>query len=261
MKQEENALCRVAVLDDNLEEGLRQKTITEQYFGTNNEWNLDIKVFQDSKLLMEELKAAEYYDIFLLDYELPDKSGLAVANEIRRYYDEPVFIFVTNYVQYAVQAFEVNAFRYIPKKLLEEKLPEAYKAILPKVAQKDKRIIRVNTVESFDVIYLKDIFYIRKEGKYSIMHHRRGEIRIQKAISAVLKDLEVMGGSEFMLSDKGCIVNVTYIISCSRERLVMADDTALPVSRSKYKKIREQAEAMIEAKCNIIRRKVREGKR
>ena len=117
---------------------------------------------------MEELKAAEYYDIFLLDYELPDKSGLAVANEIRRYYDEPVFIFVTNYVQYAVQAFEVNAFRYIPKKLLEEKLPEAYKAILPKVAQKDKRIIRVNTVESFDVIYLKDIFYILKEGKDTV---------------------------------------------------------------------------------------------
>lgn len=82
-----------------------------------------------------------YKGIFLVHSSIYEKTSGAymyrVAKEIRQYYNEPIIVYVTNHVEYAIQAFEVNAFRYIPKALLREKLAEAYDVLLPKLDQLD----------------------------------------------------------------------------------------------------------------------------
>ena len=67
------------------------------------------------------------------------KNGLEVAREIRRYYADPTMIFITNYMDYAVDAYEVNTYRYIPKTKMEEKLPEAYESLLPELMKREEQ--------------------------------------------------------------------------------------------------------------------------
>ena len=48
-------------------------------------------------------------------------------------------IFITNYMDYAVDAYEVNTYRYIPKTKMEEKLPEAYESLLPELMKREEQ--------------------------------------------------------------------------------------------------------------------------
>ena len=66
---------------------------------------------------------------------------MEVSREIRKLYPEPVIIFITNYADYAIEAYEVNTFRYIPKSRLERKLSEAYDALFPMLMEKKRKIL------------------------------------------------------------------------------------------------------------------------
>ena len=57
---------------------------------------------------------------------------------------DPVFIFVTNHVDYAVDAYEVNTYRYIPKGVLTEKLPQALGTLLPSLQLKEEQYYIIN---------------------------------------------------------------------------------------------------------------------
>ena len=47
--------------------------------------------------------------------------GIEAAKRIRAEYPEPIIIFATNYPEYAIDAYEVNTWRYIQKKKLKKK--------------------------------------------------------------------------------------------------------------------------------------------
>ena len=52
-------------------------------------------------------------------------NGMELAATIRTYLPGALIIFITAYTKYALDAFELSAFRYIDKEMLPEKLPTA----------------------------------------------------------------------------------------------------------------------------------------
>jgi DNA-binding LytR/AlgR family response regulator len=63
-------------------------------------------------------------DLLLLDIEMPDLDGMALA---ARYAHLPPVVFVTAHDEYAVRAFEANAIDYLLKPVRAERLAEALK--------------------------------------------------------------------------------------------------------------------------------------
>ena len=97
-----------------------------------------IETFQNAEWFLGGL-GEEQFDIYILDVEMPRKTGLEVAREIRKRYPEPVLIFATNFADYAIEAYEVNTYRYIPKEVLEEKLKAALDALLPQILEREEK--------------------------------------------------------------------------------------------------------------------------
>lgn len=64
-------------------------------------------------------------------------------------------IYITNQTEYAPEKYEVNPFRYLPQKLLVQKLPEAYKAFC-----KEIQTCKPYTEYSFGSISCDEIYYI-----------------------------------------------------------------------------------------------------
>ena len=56
---------------------------------------------------------------------MPHMNGMELAATIRTYLPGALIIFITAYTKYALDAFELSAFRYIDKEMLPEKLPTA----------------------------------------------------------------------------------------------------------------------------------------
>ena len=76
----------------------------------------------------EELLASkEQPDILFLDIQMPGKSGMETAVELRKKWRETVLIFVTALEEYVFRAFDVGAFHYLVKPFTDEKFAEVLK--------------------------------------------------------------------------------------------------------------------------------------
>ena len=77
-------------------------------------------------------------------------------------------VFITSYLQYAVEGYEVKAFSYIPKNLLEEKLEATLLGIFGEMQEKNEKYYFVETNSRFERIEYKEIIYVYKNNKMCI---------------------------------------------------------------------------------------------
>ena len=52
---------------------------------------------------------------------MPDLSGLELAKELTRRFNDPIIFFITNYEHYLDEAFDIHAFRYLYKPVEQER--------------------------------------------------------------------------------------------------------------------------------------------
>ena len=65
-------------------------------------------------------------DVIFLDIQMPGKTGLELIEEVSALTD---VVFVTAYDEYAIKAFEVNAYDYLLKPVSPERLAETIKKL------------------------------------------------------------------------------------------------------------------------------------
>ena len=231
-------MIRIAILDDSDKDRTFINNITNKYFNRKG-IRSEIYLFSKAEILLIELKEKEYYDIFMLDIELPEQSGILVAKETRKYLPESFVIFISNYEEYALEGYKVRAFRYINKDMqrLENLLEEALDCIVPIIEQKNEKEYLYIAGSSFGKILYRNIYYIVKDHKYIIIYYRGGVIKERKTLQEVYQELDA---EEFFYIDKGCIVNVCHVCSCDREKVYLTGGTELHISRSKYEMVREK---------------------
>ena len=82
-----------------------------------------------------------------------------------------------------------------------------------------------------------EIIRVVKDHKYIILYYRGGVIKERKTLQEVYQELDA---EEFFYIDKGCIVNISHVCSCDRERVCLTGGTELHVSRSKYEMVRQK---------------------
>ncbi|KIL39998.1 hypothetical protein SD70_16610 [Gordoniibacillus kamchatkensis] len=77
--------------------------------------------FRNPKLALEHADKSRPEAVFL-DIEMPEMSGIELAERILARHPDTMIVFVTVYDEYAVKAFELNAIDYILKPLHAERL-------------------------------------------------------------------------------------------------------------------------------------------
>lgn len=232
-------MLRVAVLDDQKEyleqiEKITKKSLLEMGI------LYELKTYTEEKQLFMDLEDKEFYDIFLLDMKLQKLTGLQAARRIQDYIAEPVIIYITNFVEYAPEAFEVNAYRYIPKVMLETQLPKAYASLYPKLERRKEEVYVIEKNHELEYIPLQNIFYIKKEGKYTAIVYSAGEGKVRRPLEIVLEELNSRKTFFFLQIDRGCAVNVRHVIALKDQQIYLRDRTALSISRPRLNQVKEE---------------------
>jgi Response regulator of the LytR/AlgR family len=80
--------------------------------------------FEDSIKALQFLKSKKV-DVIFLDINMPQLDGMALGKIINNFKNKPAIVFITAYRDYAVNAFEINAFDYILKPYSKERIADA----------------------------------------------------------------------------------------------------------------------------------------
>jgi DNA-binding LytR/AlgR family response regulator len=160
---------------------------------------------------------------------------MQLAHAIRQKYDEPYIIFVTSHLEYSVKGYEYHAWRYITKDKMKETLPFALESLMKKIEEKGNNFYIIELYSKISKIACHDIFWMHKEGKYTVFHTKQGEVRERKALAKIYNDLQ---DDAFIFTDRSFIVNLRHVMTLGDHIIIMRNGDKIPVSIPQFHKVK-----------------------
>lgn len=230
-------MIRIAICDDEeravaLHEKIVKDSLQAQGIG------YEVTAYTQSRNLLYDITDdGIFFDLILLDIEMPGISGMEIPQQIKGFLPNVKIIFVTSHTEYAIDAFELAIFRYVPKNNLEVKLTaaviDAAKLIELEVGQE----YTIQTANRMEKIPYKDIFYIQRDGKNASIISSAGVSKVRKSLQQVFDELNA---PEFIFIDRGYIVNIIQIMKVSDSMALLKNGEQLPISRSHLQEVKQQ---------------------
>jgi two-component system LytT family response regulator len=173
----------------------------------------DITIFNDPLDSLISV-SKNNYDIVFLDIQMPNITGLELANKILELSPNSFIIFQSAYDQYAIEAFKVGGVDYILKPTTKENIEKAIQKVkkyiqtLPKTPQNKK--IMGKKGNNIYLVNLDDIYYIKADLDEVIIRIKETDFYLRKKIGQMSELLE---GKNFFRIHRSIIVNVDKIHS------------------------------------------------
>lgn len=118
-------MLKIAICDDEPQAAAQEEAIVRDSLracGIAGE----VTRYTHSQTLLDDLTDdGFFYDLLLLDIEMPGLDGMEMARRCREILPKVRIIFVTSHREYAIDAFELSIFRYVPKSDRETRLAAA----------------------------------------------------------------------------------------------------------------------------------------
>ncbi len=230
-------MIRIAICDDEQKAvALHEKIVRSslQACGIGYE----ITTYLESRnLLCDITEDGFFYDLILLDIEMPGIDGMELVRQIKAFLPNGKVIYVTSHTEYAIDAFELSIFRYVPKSSLENKLAHAVEDAARLIELESGREYVIRTANRMEKIPYKDIFYIRRDGKNASIVSGAGTSKVRKSLQQVFDELD---SPEFIFIDRGYIVNIIQMMKVSNGMAVLKNGEQLPISRSHLQEVKRQ---------------------
>ena len=216
---------RIAICDDNENDIERTREYIEKIF-TGAEI-ADMLICTDGHSLLSELKNKSM-DIVFLDIEMPGINGLETARKIREFDKHIMIVFLTGYIEFSLQGYEVSAFRYILKNQDESYYLQNFAEIHNEYVLKNKTLV-IDARSGTKIFFLNDIFFIEVMNKDISIHTHDKSYEFSKTLSWVESRVDTVF---FVKSHKSFIINAAHIDKIENSSIVFKNGKAIPLSRS-----------------------------
>ena len=200
---------KIAVCDDEpiFLEMIRKEL--EQYYKS---LDVMIETFHSGEDLLRVIKRnPQIYRCIFLDIEMPGLSGLDTAEKVKEMGLSIPVILLTSHTEYAMQGYEVGAFRFLGKPVEQEKLHQALESVEKMEAEGRRLSVRVDG---------KDLFIQTEKERYLI----RGKIKDQ---------LFQLPEEQFFQIHRSWIINLRKVYSYDGKKVFLTEGTQIPVGRNR----------------------------
>lgn len=229
-------MLQIAVCDDEQFYRDKMKNLLERYM-QENALLYALHTFLSGEELLKECEDNMKFDIVFLDINMEEMDGIRTAERIRAYHSDTYIVFVTAFIDYALEGYKVNAVRYLMKDNLEGALEECMRAILQKrqIAQ-----VTFTFLEGEKKLYTDRIIYVESRGHKSLFHYMEagaGIYQIYSKLDILEKQLE---GHCFLRIHKSYLVNMRHIRKVSNYTVFLDTGEELSVPRSRFQVVKEK---------------------
>lgn len=218
-------MYRIAVCEDepNLREGLCAQC-REIMSGLDVEY--EIVPFTSAEALEAALTDGERFDLLCLDILLTGKTGMELALELRKRDERTDVLFVTGFVEYALEGYKTNAVRYLLKPV---KRPELEEALLTCLRRKDQpKTVTLRGGGKVTALSLEDIRYVESRNHDCVFHMIQGE----RSFSIPLIQVEqLLPKEQFCRCHNSYLVNLAQVKEVSGRTALLSAGGHLPIGR------------------------------
>jgi len=231
---------KVLIIEDEQIIANRVLRMTKSYFGSI------LQSIDHCADISEGLKHLQNHqiDLLLLDLNLNGESGFEVLKNVVGQSFQTIII--SAYKDKALTAFEYGVLDFVPKPFIEKRLHQAFdrtnqESSAP-LEQSKLKFLSILKKGNHQLLDIKQLMYIKGARVYTELYLKDGSIEIH---NKSLESLILLLPSHFERIHKSYIVDMKEIIELKAESggkytAVIKSGQSLPVSRSKYKVLKEQ---------------------
>lgn len=233
---------KIAICDD--EEHYISKIkelMTKCYIDSKKIDFYEFKNGEDFLLAYESKK----YDIIVLDIEMDGLNGIDVAKEIRKSDSTVIIAFLTSHQEFAVDGYEINAFRY----LLKGQPDEMYIRQLTSIFKEYNQTHITFPIQIKSAIYnisVSDIQYFEVFKRMIVVHSATDNYKFYGKISDVENDKRLIG---FVKPHKSYYVNLAFIDHIEADVIIMSNGEKVLLSRNYKQAVTEQFLSYMTERC------------
>lgn len=225
-------MIRIAIVDD---EPIMVSFIYKKIESIFNNLKIEVEMhnYTNGKSALKDI-IAKSFDLVFLDIDMPDISGMDIANRIRLLDCRSEIVFITNKEDLVYDAVKLSPFRFIRKSQFDKEIYEAIDKFIEKIND-SKSTYMFNSTEGKITVQLVKIRYIEVSSHKLFIN----SINRTFTVNGNLKDVEeLFYRFGFIKIHQSYLVNYRYINLIKRKEVILDDESALPLSRSNYENVK-----------------------
>ena len=231
-------MVKIGIIDDEKE---AREQLREELARFESEYGLKFSVceFDGAAAYLSDEGAA--CDIIFLDIDMPQMTGMELAERIRQADHEVIIIFCTNLQQFALNGYSVSALGFLVKPVqwysFHMYLDRALKLIDRRTHQWEKQEARKIVVKDgllSKVIDTADIKYVEVRQHYllyNIGDKRTGQGAVIKTRGSMQDIAGILSPWGFVRCSSSFLVNLSWITAVSRMNIYLGEEV-LPIGRT-----------------------------
>lgn len=228
--KEDLNMPKIVIIDDMYEYGHIIKT---SLLNINNHFDVDI--FTSTRDFLTHLESFPDYTVFIIDVLLGNSNGVDIARTVTQVKKGAQIIFVSIDIETVKDIFDVNPCYFIHKMDLEKHLPKAIEKALHNI-KKLQRTVTLILKDKTVILEYHQIMYMHRKNRRTFIYCLNETIEIAMKVSELYQQLP----TDFIRCHNSYIINPLYIKEYKRDKLVLKDDTVIPISRAYKKEVKEQ---------------------
>lgn len=198
-------------------------------------FQLEIVPFTNGEELIKVYQSGRRFDLIILDMLMEPINGIETARDIRTYDTNVPILVVTATVEFAMDGYQVNVYRYILKPLDKEYFLKEVQSVLKLVAREQTEYFNFTNERGLSKIKLSEIYYFESNVRTITICTLTGKVSFTGKISEVEEQLATQN---FIRPHKSYVVNLKHIRNIFKDVITMENSEELPLSKHKSRELR-----------------------
>lgn len=222
-------MITIAICDDEQTERTNATNLVQNWAAERNH-TIRINHFPSAEAFLFSYEEDPAYDILLLDIQMQAMDGVTLARQVRAGNKEVQIIFITGYMEYIAEGYDVEALNYLLKPVTAAKLTAVLDRATERLARNEKALFIQQSGENIRVP-LYEIRYLEVMHNHVTIHAAAGaEYKIKKTLAVIEEELD----QNFFRAGRSFIVNLRYVRRSTKTEIHLADGVTVPLSRGLY---------------------------